>query len=323
MSEPVRVVDLLARMDEAWPRFRRMASLIGLRALGRPTPAGWTYKEMLAHVAAWHDLTARRFATYRETGRTDPRADRAARETYGALGFSAPAKERLLAAWDPDAFNAAVREAASGRPPAMVLADLASSFGRLRDAVAALDDAQAAAHVSEGRSFVDVVLAANAHGHYDEHREELRSGLPRTAADLVARIEAEWAAFREAVRHVGRARMAERVGEWTYRDVVLHIAAWMESVPGWLAEIRGGGDPWKGFDAKTVDEFNARAVAARRLVGPEAALDELDTAYRRLLAEARGLSDDEARDRRVHAIFAWCTYLHFEEHYAELGVEVR
>jgi len=36
--------------------------------MNEPTGSGWTYRDLLAHVAARHDLTTRRLRRFRETG---------------------------------------------------------------------------------------------------------------------------------------------------------------------------------------------------------------------------------------------------------------
>lgn len=324
---PATSKDLVARMDEAWKPFRRVAVSVGLRAIEQPTPAGWTYKEMLAHIAAWHELAARRLRAFREHGITEPGKGPDAAARFDRLGLGPATRDRLLREWDMDAFNAGIREAASARPVADVLRELDRSYQRMRAEVEALSDEQVASDVQDGRSFAAAVVEGDSYGHYGEHREELLTAVPRTMAQLVARIEAEWRIFRQAIRDRGRERLNDPIdGGWTYREMLAHVAAWMEYVPTRLREIRSGRpDPLTWTD-EAVDKFNARAVEERRLVGAEAILDELDTAHRRVLDEARGTTDHEvaqsSHDSGILSLFAWCTYLHFEEHYPELGVAV-
>jgi hypothetical protein len=318
--------DLLARMDEAWKPFRRVATALGVHAIEQPTPAGWTYKEMLAHVAAWHELAARRLRAFREHGVTEPGDGPAAAARLDGLGLSDARRDELLHRWDMDAFNAGIREAAAARPAADVLRELGTSYARLRTEVEALSDEELTSHVADGRSFAAAIVEGDSFGHYAEHRDELLAAVPRTTADLVARIETGWRIFREAVRHLGRERLTRPIeGGWTYKDMLGHVAAWLEYVPARLREIRSGRPDPVAWSDDAIDAFNARAVEGRRLVGPEAILDELDTAYRRVLSEARTTTDEEVA-RSSHAsetlsLFARCTYLHFEEHYRELGVD--
>jgi hypothetical protein len=41
---------------------------LGLAGLDATTSTGWTFKDLVAHVAAWSDLTTGVYRSYRETG---------------------------------------------------------------------------------------------------------------------------------------------------------------------------------------------------------------------------------------------------------------
>ena len=60
MNEALTAAELLARTDDAWKRFREAVRHVGRAKMNEPTGAGWTYHDLVAHVAGWHDLTARR-----------------------------------------------------------------------------------------------------------------------------------------------------------------------------------------------------------------------------------------------------------------------
>src|SRR5216683_4947117 len=60
--------ELLEMVDDSWKRFRESVRGLGRSRMDEPTGAGWTFRDLLAHVAAWHDLTARRLRVYRMTG---------------------------------------------------------------------------------------------------------------------------------------------------------------------------------------------------------------------------------------------------------------
>ena len=64
-------------------------------------------------------------------------------------------------------------------------------------------------------------------------------------------------------------------------------------------------------------------TASHRLVGAEALLDELDTAFRSLRSELAKLNDAQihANGDWVIAIVAGNTYGHYAEHARELGLE--
>jgi hypothetical protein len=74
-----------------------------------------------------------------------------------------------------------------------------------------------------------------------------------------------------------------------------------------------------GWTSETIQEFNDRSVRTHELVGAEAMIDELDTVYRRLVGTVRGLPAGDV-DERIAGTLPYYTYLHWEEHYAELGI---
>lgn len=155
------ISELLARIDEGWRPFRDAVRGIGRARMDEATPAGWPHRELLAHVAAWEDLTARRLQSYRETG------DRS------------PAEE----ARDVDAFNARVIAQHRLVGAEALLDELDTAHRRLVNELSRLTDEQAAADVHETpfgpASWVQAIVAGSSYGHYAEHASEL--GLPPAA----------------------------------------------------------------------------------------------------------------------------------------------
>src|SRR5213596_2383601 len=96
-----------------------------------------------------------------------------------------------------------------------------------------------------------------------------------------------------------------------------HVANWMQVATNELEAGKFG-----KWSAETIQAENDRAVEAHRLVGPEAMLDELDTSQRRIREAIAELADDRLANEKIFDIAAWCTYLHWEEHFAELGISL-
>jgi Mycothiol maleylpyruvate isomerase N-terminal domain len=155
---------------------------------------------------------------------------------------------------------------------------------------------------------------------------------PGTSKELLARVDDAWRPFREAVRGVGRARMSQPTGAgWTYRDLLAHVAAWHDLTTRRLRKFRETGtfpgprdEVFLGLPAfRDADDFNARAMASHRLVGAEALVDELDTAFRSLRSELAALTDEQihANNDWVVAIVTGNTFGHYAEHATELGLE--
>ena len=160
------------------------------------------------------------------------------------------------------------------------------------------------------------LVAGDTYAHFAEHLGEVEPLVPKTAADFIKRIEKTWKPFRAAIRDRGRAGLAERTPSgWTYKDFVAHAAGWMQQTVREMQTMEFS----TGWTKQTIQEFNDRSVRTHELVGPEAMIDELDTAYERLVDTLRGLSDGDL-DVRIAGSMPYYTYVHWEEHFAELGI---
>jgi hypothetical protein len=280
---PKRPAELLGKMREGWRPFRRAVNRLGLSALSETTPSGWTYKGMLGHVAYWMEKLAGELPNRLEGRRSaspDEKAENAREAEESKLRTADEVVERLDRAYKQ------VRELVSALP-----ADRDMNFLAIR------------------------LVVGETYGHFVEHIGEVEAALPKSASDYVERIEKVWKPFRAAIRDRGRAGLGERTSSgWTYKDLVAHAAGWMEQTVREMQtkEFR------TGWTNETILEFNDRSVRAHELVGPEAMIDELDTLYHRLLETVRGLGDGDVQER-IGAM-PYYTYLHWEEHFAELGV---
>ena len=140
------VAETLARMDEGWAAFHRRVHALPSQLLEHHIADGqWTRKQMLAHVAAWHELTVTRLSGLVTTG--EPQ--------------DVPGEDGEI--------NARAARGAIGRTTGEVLLDLDHSYRQLRRKVASLLDADLAAH----DSWAAAVIAGNTYGHYEEHLADL------------------------------------------------------------------------------------------------------------------------------------------------------
>jgi hypothetical protein len=281
---PTRPGELLGKMREAWRPFRRAVNRLGLTALSETTPSGWTYKGMVGHLANWMEQIPAELPA-RLDGRRGPTPD-----------F--------------DAENAREAEASKSRSAHDAVTRLDEAYKRAVDEVAALP-------ADREVNFLAVrLLVPYAYGHFAEHQAEIDAALPRTAADFIDRIENIWKPFRAAIRDRGRAGLGERTPSgWTYKDLVAHASGWMEQT---IREMKSG-EVTRGWTTETINAFNATSVRTHELVGPEAMIDELDTVYRRLVETVHGLGAGEIDDRFASTM-PYYTYLHWEEHFGELGI---
>lgn len=161
--------DLRARVDEGWRPFRDAVRALGRGRMDERTSAGWTYGALVAHVAAWEALTARRLRVFRETGE----------------------QARPAEAEDIDAFNARVVGTHRLVGAEALLDELDTSHRALVGEIAQLTDAQVSHDVHETpwgpASWVVTIVAGNSYGHYAEHAEELAAPPLVTREDMTER----------------------------------------------------------------------------------------------------------------------------------------
>lgn len=281
---PRRPAQLLEKMREGWRPFRRALSRLGLAPLSDLTPAGWTHKAMLSHLAYWMEVVTDELPARLEGRRTNsvdgqPENDREAKES-------------------------------AARSAHDTVARLDAAYKSMVDITTALPDRDI--HFMAIR-----LIAGETYGHFLEHLCEIEAALPRTTADVLKRYDDTWTRFRSTIRERGRAGLMDATPSgWSYRDMCAHAANWMQQA---VIELEAG--QGRSWTSETILAENQRAVEAHRLVGPEAMLDELDTSYRRLRETIEKISDERMADPKVFGIVAFYSYLHWDEHLGEdLGV---
>jgi hypothetical protein len=140
------VREALERMDRGWSDFRRRVHDLPVERLEQHIAEGsWNRKQMLWHIAAWHDLTVGRLVRFSASGEPNGTDE------------------------DEDVINARAAHAADGRTSGEILMSVDDSFRKLRREVAKLTDEQLAAHDSWAAS----IIAGNSFGHYEEHLPDL------------------------------------------------------------------------------------------------------------------------------------------------------
>ena len=145
-ADPTTIRETLARMDEGWAAFHdRVSSIPSERLADRLGEGAWTRKQMLAHIATWHDLTLDRLTRFADSGEPSDLSEH------------------------EDAINARAARAAEGRTTGEIVLGMTDSYRRIRREVSTLTDAQLAAH--EG--WAAAIIAGNTYGHYAEHMPDL------------------------------------------------------------------------------------------------------------------------------------------------------
>ena len=59
-AAPLNKGDILAQVDVGWRELREGIRHLGRGGMRERTTTGWTYKDLIAHLAAWEEEAARR-----------------------------------------------------------------------------------------------------------------------------------------------------------------------------------------------------------------------------------------------------------------------
>jgi uncharacterized damage-inducible protein DinB len=146
VTDQPTVKEMLARMDEGWIAFSDAVHALPSELFEvRLGEGAWSRKQMLAHIAAWHDITTDRLGELAETG--EPVA-----ETEGE-----------------DLVNARAARGAEGRTSGEIILALDESYRRLRREVARLTNELLAVQ----DSWAAGVIAGNTYRHHAEHLLDL------------------------------------------------------------------------------------------------------------------------------------------------------
>ena len=284
---PRRPAQLIEKMREGWRPLRRTIARMGLRHMAEPTGEGrWSAKAMLSHLAYWLESLDRSLP-YRLRGERGP----------------IPSVQ---------AENDRERAAADARPAHEVVKRLDDAYKKVFELTQALP-------ADEDVHFMAIrLLAGESYGHFAEHLPEIEPWVPKTKTEALREFDATWTSFRAAVRERGRARLMETTPlGWSYRDMCAHAANWMQQC---VNEFEAGA--FKKWNPELILAENARAVAAHKLVGAEAMIDELDTSQKRLRELIAALPEDRfGPDAEAFNVIAFYSYLHLQEHlHEDLGV---
>ena len=279
--------DLVRVVNAGWINFRLALMSLSESGLDARTSAGWTFKEMAAHCAAWEDLTVTRLRQLRERG------------------------EFATSGVDTDEFNAKIAREAAGRGARDVLKELDAAHERLVAEIAKLTPEQ----VTANDGWAVAVVAGNSYGHYGEHHTELFDAIPKRPAQLLEKMREGWRPFRRAVARIGLRRLGDTTAAgWTAKAMLSHIAAWLEKLEGSLPE-RLAGRRGPIYDVQAENDKEQAASTAR---SAQEVTKRLDDAYTKLVKIVEALPADDDVDFMAIRLIAGESYGHFFEHLPEI-----
>jgi hypothetical protein len=145
-APPLTMREMFARVEPAYQAFRDAAYRYPAEHMNdRIGDEGWTRKQMLAHIAAWHDLTTDRLIKAGMTG------------------------QPVMLDREPDQINAAAARVAIGKTAGEVLKDVEATYARLRRQMLRMTDAD----LRLGEGWAAERIAGNTYDHYQEHMPDL------------------------------------------------------------------------------------------------------------------------------------------------------
>jgi uncharacterized protein (TIGR03083 family) len=146
----------------------------------------------------------------------------------------------------------------------------------------------------------------------------LPSGRERT----LARLDAEWRAFLDAVDSVPTADLTEPgvVGDWTVRDLLVHVSSWEgEFLKALPLVLDGRRPPAYSTVYGGIDAFNKLTQEQNRGRTLDEVRADLEATHNRLLESLAPLPDDALLSKtRLARRLRLDTYVHYREHAAHL-----
>jgi hypothetical protein len=157
---------------------------------------------------------------------------------------------------------------------------------------------------------------------------------PTSKAALIAEITQERANLEAVLTHVSEAQMVEPavINGWTIKDLLAHIVTWEQLLDSWLWAAITGGIPAEPVppDDEAVNRLNAASYQANK----DRLLADILADFHRSYQEVRQrvesfvtdqnlldpLPADWSRGSPVWITIAANTYLHYQEHAAEIVI---
>ncbi len=281
-----------------------------MTAVGPYPDSDWTLKDTLSHLTACTESMISRLP--------------------GQQPIPFPVEAREGESWDSqiERINEYYYQRDKDKPMVEVGAEFEKVYRQAVEAVEALSEGQVADRA------VQELIAGDSYVHYTEHLGYIADWLAqqdatplRNKEDLLAAMQQGHDKLLAALASLSEAQMTtpgpDPHSNWTVKDTLAHLAAWMgamvERLPG------GGGKPFP-FEEQA-DEGHDRFVERvndywyqRDKDKPLAEVrSRFAQAYRQMADAVANLSDAQVAERAVQYRIEGNTFAHFEEHLGYIG----
>lgn len=151
-----------------------------------------------------------------------------------------------------------------------------------------------------------------------------------TKDELIQKIESEWATLQAALDGLTEEQMHQPgvVGEWTIKDVLVHITAWQTRLIATLFKAERGITPETTEGGKTVNQMNEKFYREMKDRPFEQVWDDLDSSYYQLLNRLGVWKEKDLFDPKRFKWMQGSPFVEYiagdsYEHYAEHAAQIR
>jgi len=121
---------------------------------------------------------------------------------------------------------------------------------------------------------------------------------PKNRATIIERLHTERRRLEANLARLSREEILQpnTMGEWSFKDVLAHLAHWEAFLPDWIAASRRGEHvetPAPGLTWKDLGVLNQRIYEAHRDQSLEDVLEYFRATHTRFMALAESLTDEE------------------------------
>jgi hypothetical protein len=137
-------------------------------------------------------------------------------------------------------------------------------------------------------------------------------------SQLLKRLDKAWEAFNASFAGLSDSELMEPgvTGDWSVRDVIVHVTWWEEEALTHLPLILAGGKPPRySVTYGGIDAFNAQMTEQKRTLSLSEVLRQRDETHRRLIDFIQSAPEDQlVRETRFRRRLRLDTYSHYPEH---------
>jgi DinB family protein len=131
------------------------------------------------------------------------------------------------------------------------------------------------------------------------------------------KLEQAWTALKESYAGLSEALLTEPgvLGEWSVKDILVHVTTWEEEALKYLPLILTGGRPPRYIQFGGIDGFNAQMAERKRDLAFPEALRQLEDTHRRLLDYLHSVPEEQfTRETPFRHRLRLDTYSHYPLH---------